>query len=73
VHLNFRCSRNIVNVANLFVGMVKVVSLFGYVVGVARLEIMLLSTLNIMYIGFGSKSTSHIGVPSPLAIIYFIS
>jgi hypothetical protein len=41
--------------------------------GVAGSEIMLQSTLNIVYIGSYSKSTSHIGDPSPLAIIDSVS
>jgi len=55
VHLNSQCSSNIVNVARLFVRMVRVVGLFRFVVGVVGLEIMLSSTLNIVYIGCGSK------------------
>ncbi len=72
MHLNSHCSSNIVNVVKLFIGMVKVVALFRFVVGLAGLEIMLPSTLNIVYIDSRSKSNSHIKVPSPPAIIDFV-
>jgi len=47
------------NVTRLFTT-TGVVGLYGIVVGVARLEIKLPITLNIVCIGFGSKSTSRI-------------
>jgi hypothetical protein len=42
-------------------------------VGVVGLEINLPSTLNTMYIGSTSKSTSHMGDLSPLTTIDYVS
>jgi hypothetical protein len=53
-----------VGVTRLF-GTTSVARLYGTMVGVARLEINLPSTLNTMYIGSTSKSTSRMGDPSP--------
>jgi hypothetical protein len=61
-----------VGVVKLF-GTMGVTRLHGLIlVGVARLEINLPLTLNIMYISFASNLTSHMGDPSLLVATYFV-
>jgi hypothetical protein len=62
----------IVGVARLF-GTMNVTRLYGTMVGVAGLEIDLPSTLNTMYIGYASKSTSCMGDPSPPITTNYVS
>jgi hypothetical protein len=61
-----------VGIARLF-GIMNVTRLDGTMVGVVGLEINLPSTVNTMYIGSTSKSTSHMGDPSPLTTIDYVS
>jgi hypothetical protein len=59
------------SVTRLF-GTTSVVGLYGIVVSVTRLKIKLPLTLNIVCIGFGSKSTSHNWDPSPPIVINYV-